>query len=80
MAAQGAELLTLGEAVRESGYSERRLRELVSEGRLENAGRHGAPRFRRDALPRKRTSSGSPGAEYDPVADARALVRKMAAP
>jgi hypothetical protein len=77
LAAQGSELLTLAEAVRESGYSARRLREMVSEGVLENAGRRGSPRFRRDALPRKRTSSGAPGPEYDPVADARALVRRM---
>lgn len=45
------EVLTLEEAARESGYSKRRLRELVAEGRVPNAGRKHAPRIRRADLP-----------------------------
>lgn len=52
------EPLTVAEAAQESGYSERRLRELLSEGRLANAGRSGAPRIRRQDLPAKPGSSG----------------------
>ena len=45
--------LTLAEATAESGYSKRRLRELIASGALVNIGRKGAPRIRRADLPRK---------------------------
>lgn len=47
------EPLTVADAADESGYSERRLRELLSDGTLPNAGRAGAPRIRRCHLPAK---------------------------
>ena len=63
--------LTLTEAASESGYSKRRLRELVSEGSIPNAGRKGAPRIRRADLPHKAkvTSNG-----FDACAEARAIL------
>jgi hypothetical protein len=45
--------LTLSEAAAESGYSVEHLRRLVSEGKIENAGRKHAPRIRRAHVPRK---------------------------
>lgn len=47
------EVLTLDEAARESGYSVDLLGRMVREGKLENAGRPGAPRIRRADLPLK---------------------------
>ena len=63
--------LTLTEASNESGYSKRRLRELVAEGAIPNAGRKNAPRIRRGDLPRKPGTRGDP---FDPVAEARAIL------
>ena len=54
--------LTVGDAAEESGYSERRLRELLSEGKLPNVGKPGAPRIRRQHLPAK-PGSESPSLE-----------------
>ena len=48
-----AEQLTLERAASESGYSKRRIRELVASGAVPNAGRKGAPRIRRADLPRR---------------------------
>lgn len=47
------EPLTVAEAAAESGYSESRLRDLLSEDRVTNAGEDGAPRIRRQDLPSK---------------------------
>jgi hypothetical protein len=47
------ELLTLDEAVQESGYSYSSLEKSVRSGRLPNAGKPGRPRIRRCDLPRK---------------------------
>lgn len=55
----GDELLTLAQAARESGYHADRLRHLIADGTLANAGRKGAPRIRRADLPRKPTSRGA---------------------
>lgn len=52
------EPLTVAEAASESGYSERRLRELLSKGTLPNAGRAGGPRIHRKDLPAKPGSGG----------------------
>lgn len=66
----GAEPLTLGAAARESGYSADRLRHMVSDGQIPNAGKKGAPRVRRADLPRKaRRSTG-----FDAAASARLFV------
>jgi hypothetical protein len=69
------EALTLAEAVAESRYSDRRLREMIAEGLIPNAGRKHAPRIRRADLPRRpgRTST----ATYDATEDAaRLMLRK----
>ena len=47
------EMVTLSEAARVSGYTERHLRALIASGVLANAGRKGAPRLLRSQLPRK---------------------------
>lgn len=65
------EALTLSEAATESGYSKRRLRELVAEETIPNAGKKGAPRIRRGDLPRK-AGRGDDG--FDPVAEAQELL------
>ena len=69
--AAGDQALTLAEAAAESGYSKRRLRELVSEGSVLNVGRRGAPRIKRSDLPRKaRVTSNS----FDASAEARSIL------
>lgn len=86
-----SEVLTLSQAAAESGYSKRRLRELVAEGKLENRGEKGRPRILRRDLPLKPASNGNgkssgglrrhadQGGRYDPFQDARSLVGRMAA-
>ena len=69
--AAGEEALTLAEAAAESGYSKRRLRELVSGGSVANAGRRGAPRIRRRDLPRKAKAASN---GFDAGAEARAIM------
>lgn len=65
------EQLAPADAARESGLSERRLRELVVEGKLANVGRRGAPRYRRADLPR-RAGRGT-GSGWDPSAHVDAI-------
>ena len=65
------EALTLTEAAAESGFSKRRLRELVSLGEIPNMGRKGAPRIRRADLPRKAKVASN---GFDPGAEARFIV------
>lgn len=72
------EELTVPEAAQVSGYSERRLRELLAEGSLPNAGAKGRPRVRRGDLPWKPATNGAAG--YDVDADADQLVERMEAP
>jgi hypothetical protein len=69
------ETLTLSEAAAESGYSERRLRELLTSGEVPQAGRRGAPRIRRGDLPRKPGATTT--AAYDPEADAASLLSRL---
>ena len=64
------ELLSPPEAEAASGYSRRRLRELEAEGKLENCGKKGAPRYRRGDLPAKPRSDDG----FDAVAEARRLI------
>jgi hypothetical protein len=52
------ELLTLDAATTESGYSAERLRHLVADGAVPNAGRRGAPRVRRGDLPKRANRGG----------------------
>jgi hypothetical protein len=72
--AEAAGELTLAEAAAASGYSERRLRELLADGTIPQAGRRGAPRIRRGDLPRRARSTTQTG--YDAAADAAALVAR----
>ncbi len=65
------ESLTLAEAARESGYSPDRLRHLVSEGAIPNAGRRGSPRLRRGDLPKKKRHAST----FDAAEKARGLLR-----
>ena len=53
--------LTLAEAAHESGYSRRRIRELVASGAIPNLGRKGAPRIRRRDLPMKGSRTSAEG-------------------
>lgn len=75
--ADGDETLTLANAAAASGYSERRLRELLAEGALPNAGGRGRPRIRRGDLPKRgpRKQLGS-GNGYDAVRDAMNIIGK----
>jgi hypothetical protein len=65
--------LTLAEAAAESGYSDRRLRELIAEGAIPNAGARGRPRIRRVDLPRRARPANTNG-DYDAQADALRLL------
>ena len=69
--------LTLDQAANESGYSKRRLRELLAEGAVPNAGRKGSPRIRRAELPRRPGRIGASG--YNVDADADGLIGRMEA-
>lgn len=71
------ESLTLQEAADESGYSTRRLRELLADGTIPQAGRKGAPRIRRGDLPIKPGAAAPTGYDYDVEADADALAGRV---
>lgn len=60
---RGLEMLTLSEASQESGFSPATLSRAVTEGRIENAGRDGAPRIRRKDLPRRIPSAPDEGVD-----------------
>lgn len=64
--------LTLAEAAALSGYSPERLRHMVAEGKIANAGRKHAPRIRRGDLPKK----AAKGTVFDPDAMARRTVNR----
>ena len=74
------EVLSLSEAAAESGYSKRRLRELLTEGKVPNQGERGRPRILRADLPLKagRNRNGKRSVGYDPLKDARSLAGRMA--
>jgi hypothetical protein len=73
--AESDEELTLSEAAKVSGYSDRRLRELIADGVVPNAGRKGAPRVRRADLPLRRGKLRPPErGTYDVQADAQRLM------
>lgn len=52
-ASRQLEAVTLEEAVELSGYSYSHLQHLVADGTIENVGKKGAPRIRREDVPRK---------------------------
>ena len=64
------EALTLAEAAAESGYSKDRLRHMVADGTVPNAGRKGAPRVLRSEVPSK-------GRSVRGVFDAASVVRGL---
>ena len=70
------EVLTLGEAAAASGYSQRRIRELIAQGKVPQAGRKGAPRIRRGDLP-VRPGRSEPRGVYDPTVDADELAGRI---
>jgi hypothetical protein len=70
------EQLTLQEAALESGYSVRRLRELVADGSIPQAGEKGRPRIRRGDLPRR--AGAVPASAYDMETDAAELAGRVA--
>ena len=74
-----AKTLTLAEARAASGYSDRALRAMIADGRLENVGRKHAPRVRAGDLPRKH-SQAAPAGGYDATADALSLVTRGGRP
>ena len=74
------ELLTVSQGASESGYSERRLRELLADGKIPNAGQPGASRIRRAHIPRKPKATNAQAVGlYDVDADAASLVSKLGA-
>jgi hypothetical protein len=73
MRALDDDALDLATAARESGYSVERLRHMVADGSVPNAGRKGAPRVRRADLPRKpRAAAG-----FDAASTAREVLRSL---
>ena len=68
--AEKLEAITLGEAVRVSGYSYSSLQKKVAGGELPNIGKKGSPRVRKGDLPKKAAISGG-------IAD-EILVRRVA--
>lgn len=77
--ARADELLTLADAAAVSGYSARRLRELIADGTIPQAGRKHAPRIRRADLPVRpgATSTSSVPAGYDLEEDAAELAGRV---
>ena len=69
------ELLPPAEASTESGLSKRRLRELSAEGKLENVGRKGAPRYRRGDLPMRAKGRGDASGGFDADRHVAEIVR-----
>ena len=69
---EASQSVTLTEGSAISGYSARRLREMVAAGTLANVGERGVTRVRRAELPRKVTSSNA----YNPADDALSIVRR----
>jgi hypothetical protein len=73
--AQADAELTLEQAAQASGYSPRRLRELLASGAIPNAGARGRPRIRRADLPRRARPANTNG-DYDASEDARRLLSR----
>ena len=73
--ASGGAIMTLSEAAKESGYTVEHLGRLIRSGKLQNAGRKGAPRVFMSDLPRRSRKSvaGATSTSYDLATDARFL-------
>ncbi len=75
------EALSLTEAAAASGYSTDRLRHMITEGKISNAGRRGAPRIRRGDLPvkpRGSTDAGAGATGFDATAAAKLMLDRSA--
>lgn len=72
LAAAADEALTLEQAATESGYSPERLRKLIADGTIPQAGRKHAPRVKRGDLPSR---ARRPASAYSADEDALRLVR-----
>jgi hypothetical protein len=70
----GDEPLPLEQAAAESGYSADRLRHMIGEGKIANAGRKGSPRIRRADLPVKPGRAKPAVSGFDAGAFARSLL------
>lgn len=66
------EELSLAESASASGYSKRRLSELLADGTIPNAGRTGAPRIKRKHLPMRANSKKR--SDFDASSEARAIL------
>ena len=78
--AEGAELLTLTEAARVSGYSREYLGRLQKTGKLPNMGRPRAPRIQRSDLPLKPGYlPDEPAPEHLTTSSKRQIVRSVVA-
>ena len=64
------EVLTLSEASTVSGYSESRLRHLIADGTIPQAGERGRPRVRRGDLPSKPQSAQQSTTDIEQEANA----------
>ncbi len=64
------EVLTLTQAAAESGYSESRLRHLIADGAIPQAGERGRPRVRRGDLPSKPQKNGQHTTDIEQEANA----------
>ena len=73
------EVLDLAAAAREAGYSTDRLRHLVADGTLPNAGRKGSPRIRRGDLSFVRRKAGKASC-FDAAATARDVLQSRTEP
>ena len=70
-----SEELSISEAAAASGFSARRLRELLADGSIPNAGEKGRPRVRRRDLPRKRRASTPSANGFDASTHAAEILR-----
>ena len=64
------EVLTLAEASTASGYSESRLRHLIADGTIPQAGERGRPRVRRGDVPIKPQKHSQPTTDIEQEANA----------
>ena len=74
---EGDRLLTLQEASRISGYSADHLGRAVREGKVKNAGRHGAPRIRLRDLPKKAVEQLPTATRPEHYKNATAIVQSV---
>lgn len=72
-----AELLTLEEAARRSGYTADHLGSLVRSGKIQNHGRKNAPRVRACDVPKKSNLTSAPSVSIVAPAERRRIARSV---